>query len=126
MSISSVSSLSSMLTAAYLNQLSSENSVCLCEKCSETGKTSQSNTSFSEVLQSQRARQLNQENYNRLKEAAGGNVPTTKTYTERQGNTKQNTLLQYQRLLRNLTMLNSYGMNIYSGYGLGSLNNYII
>ena len=113
----SISSMSSLLTAAYLNQLSSEKGVCLCGKSSETGKTSQISTSFSEVLQNQRARQINQENYNRLKEAAGGKVSNTKTGVGKQSSTHQSVLLQYQKLLMNQALLNPYGMNMYSGYG---------
>ena len=101
----SLSGMSGILAAAYLNQLSASENTSTTEKSSTT---SQSSTSFQSVLQNQRARQINQENYNRLKEAAGGKVSTTKTYTEKQSTSSQDILYQSQKLLMNQTFL--YGM----------------
>lgn len=98
----SISSMNGVLATAYLEQLTKGNN------------TVQTSTSFSEVLQNQRARQINQENYNRLKEAAGGSVTSRSTYNQSDGS--QSTLLQLQRLLMNQAFLSTYGMNMYSGY----------
>ncbi len=108
----SIGSMNGVLAAAYLEQLSKEKGM---EVSKTSSNTTQRSTSFSEVLQNEKARQVNQENYNRLKEAAGGRVVSRNTNHQSCGS--QSTLLQLQRILMNQAFLSTYGMNMYSGYG---------
>lgn len=94
--------------AAYLSQLTDFSSVCNCKNAKAASGAEENNT-FSAVLQGQKARQLNQERYTQLKEAAGG-----KTEENTRGD-KNNTLLQYQRLFMNRAFLSPYGLGGFFG-----------